>query len=180
MNNFQSKKCEICHDDLNPDYRIGDRQRVCSKLSCQQQRKRRSQKAWLKKNPDYYKGRYPQLKEKILARQKKVKTQRATGLSAELQPLKTIQDELISSNNNILTHLIAMLTIQDEITSKFIISNRHLHKLKAALYKTNEQTVFKGVNRLTIQDEIAFLLSNDYLQSLKSAKGENHDFKKTH
>ena len=158
MKNSQFKICKICHEKFEPDYRVADRQRVCSKLSCQQERKHRAQQAWLKKNPGYFKGRYPQLKEKILNRQKKLKAQKATGLSANSQPSATIQDELISNNNNILTQLGAMLTIQDEITSKFIISNRHLHKLKAALYKTSEATVFKNVNGLTIQDEIAFLL----------------------
>ena len=143
MKNRQSKICEICHERFKPDSRVYDRQRVCTKLSCQQKRKRRSQQAWLKKNPGYFQGRYPQLKEQILVRQKRLKIKES---SANSQSSANIQDELTSSNNNILTQLGAMLTIQDEITSKFIISNRHFKKLKAALYKTNEAIVFKDVN----------------------------------
>jgi len=146
MNNRQSKICEICHEHFEPDYRVCDRQRICTKLSCQQERKRGAQQAWLKKNPGYFKGRYPQLKEKILDRQKELKVQKVENMSASSQPSATIQDELTLSNNNLLTQLVAMLAIQDEITSKFIMSNRHLQKLKAALYKTSEAIVFKGVN----------------------------------
>lgn len=157
MKNSQHKICEICQDDFTPDSRVGDRQRVCSKLSCQQERKSCSQQAWLKKNPGYFKGRYPELKEKILDRQKKLKTEKAKELSTNSQQSATIQDELITNNNNILTQFSEMLTIQDEITSKFIISNRTLHKLEAMLYKTSEPTVINNVNGInyTRQDCIS-------------------------
>ena len=142
----QQKVCEICHDEFKPDYRVGDRQRVCRKLSCQQARKRRAQQAWLKKNPGYFKGRYPELREKILDRQKKLKTENATVLSVNLQSSTTIQDELILYKNRALTILNQMLTIQDEITPKFIIVNRQLQQLKTMLYKTNEPIVIDNVN----------------------------------
>ena len=146
MKNSQYKICEICHDKFKPDYRVGDRQRVCSKLSCQQERKRRAQQAWLKKNPGYFKGRYPELKQKILDRQQKLKTEKAKNLSETPSLSATIQDELTINNNTILTQLSQMLTIQDEITPKFIIINRQLRQLKTMLYKSNEPTVFNNVN----------------------------------
>jgi hypothetical protein len=147
MENSLFKICEICHKEFEPDYRVADRQRVCKKFNCQQERKRRAQHAWLKKNPGYFKGRYPELKDKILDRQKKLKTEKAKKLSVSSAVSATIQDELILNNNMLLTQLGAMLTIQDEITSKFIICNRHLHQLKTRLYKTIEPAVFKNVNR---------------------------------
>lgn len=146
MKNSQHKICEICHKGFSPDHRVGDRQRVCGKLSCQQARKQRAQQAWLKKNAGYFKGRYPQLKEKILDRQKKLKAEKATGLSVNAQPSATIQDELTIHNNNVLTMLLKIVTIQDEITPKFIIVNQQLRQLKAVLYKTSEPTVINNVN----------------------------------
>jgi hypothetical protein len=146
MKKASYKICEICHQQFETDYRVSDRQRVCGDFTCQQERKRRAQQAWLKKNPGYFKGRYPQLKEKILERQKRLKTEKVGNLSLPAASSATIQDELILNNNTLLTQLGAMLTIQDEITSKFIICNRHLHQLKARLYKTIEQAVFNGVN----------------------------------
>ena len=146
MKYSQFKICEICHEQFEPDYRVGDRQRVCGKLSCQQERKRRAQQAWLKKNPGYFKGRYPELKEKILDRQKKLKTEKAKKLSVTPVPSATIQDELTIHNNNVLTLLLKIVTIQDEITPKFIIVNRQLNQLKAMLYKSNEPFVINKVN----------------------------------
>ncbi len=140
------KICEICHEEFSPDHRVGDRQRVCGKLSCQQEQKRRAQRAWLKKNPGYFKGRYPELKEKILDRQKKLKTEKAKELSVTPAPSATIQDELTIHNNNVLTILLKIVAIQDEITPKFIIVNRQLNQLKAMLYKSNEPSVFNKFN----------------------------------
>lgn len=146
MKYSQYKICEICHGKFDPDHRVGDRQRVCGKLSCQQERKRRAQHAWLKKNPNYFKGRYPELKEKILNRQKKLKTEKAKKLSVTPAPSAIIQDELTIHNNNVLTMFMKIVTIQDEITPKFIIVNRQLNQLKAMLYKSNKLFVFNKVN----------------------------------
>lgn len=62
-----TKRCEICNKTFKPDRRVGDRQRVCSSLSCQQERKRRSYKAWLHQNPDAFKGRYDNTKDWLQA-----------------------------------------------------------------------------------------------------------------
>ena len=160
MENSLFKICEICHKEFEPDYRVADRQRVCKKFNCQQERKRRAQHAWLKKNPGYFKGRYPELKDKILDRQKKLKTEQAKKLSLISAASPTIQDELIPNCNVLLTQLGAMLTIQDEITSKFIKSNRHLHQLKTMLYKTIEPTVFHNVNGVNYTRQDCFSPAN--------------------
>jgi len=146
MNNSQYKLCEICHSKFEPDRRVGDRQRACSKLSCQQEQKHRSQQAWLKKNPDYFIGRYPELKEKILDRQKKLKTEKEMDLSVSAEPSATIQEELTTHNNNVLTILMEIVTIQDEITPKFTMVNRQLKQLKTMLYKKSDLFVFNKVN----------------------------------
>jgi len=91
MENSHFKICEICHKEFKPDYRVVDRQRVCDRLACQQERKRRAQQAWLKKNPGYFKGRYPQLKDKILERRKKLNTEKVGTLSLTAPSSATIQ-----------------------------------------------------------------------------------------
>lgn len=146
MEDSLSKICEICHQPYKPDVRIGDRQRVCKKIKCQQARKHRAQQAWLKKNPDYFKGRYPQLKEQIIARQRKLNHNKTKAFGNALKTTTTIQDELTMFNHNVLAILLRTTPIQDEITTKFIIINRQLQQLVAMLYKTSEALVFNQVN----------------------------------
>lgn len=141
MKYSQCKICEVCNGDFFPDHRVSARQRVCEKLSCKQEFKHRNQQAWLKKNPGYFKGRYPELKEKILIRQQRLKAQKE--LSKTVERSVTIQDELTVNNNNILNLFNELITIQDEITPKIIIVNRQLQQMKVILYKTSEPTVFK-------------------------------------
>ena len=52
------KHCSICGRFFRPSPRQGDRQVSCPRPECRRERKRRSQKAWLSKNPDYFEGRY--------------------------------------------------------------------------------------------------------------------------
>jgi hypothetical protein len=65
------KVCIICNEKFTPDPRVGDRQKVCNKTYCKLQRKKQAQQHWVRKNPGYFKGRYPQLKEQILVNKKK-------------------------------------------------------------------------------------------------------------
>jgi hypothetical protein len=55
----QIKHCMICGLSFLPDRRVGDRQKVCSSLSCRLERRKRSQADWLSRNEGYFKGRYP-------------------------------------------------------------------------------------------------------------------------
>jgi hypothetical protein len=45
--------CRICRKWFLPDSREGDRQRVCSRSSCQRERHRRNCASWHRKNPGY-------------------------------------------------------------------------------------------------------------------------------
>lgn len=129
-NEPQSSRCIICQESFVPDPRVGARQKACRRLSCQQQRKRRSQTAWLSANPGYFKGRYPQLKEQILANQKKARTKLKTAHH-------DIQDELSSNNNNILNLFDKTATIQDEL--KFVITTikEQISFNQTMIYKTS-------------------------------------------
>ena len=113
----QTKCCEICNDSFTPDPRVGDRQHVCSKLSCQQERKRRSQAAWLSRNPSYFKGRYPNTKEWLDAHpgyQRSYRQLRRINVQRDIQDELTCLKSIPSSELN---------DIQDELTSCF---QRHL------------------------------------------------------
>ena len=56
------KCCEFCDDWFTPDPRVGSKQRACFKLICQQKRKKSSYDDCVRRNPDYFTGRYPNVK----------------------------------------------------------------------------------------------------------------------
>jgi len=125
-----SKVCLICKESFIPDPRVGDRQKVCHKTYCKLQRKKLSQQQWVRKNPDYFKGRYPQLKEQILADKKR---------QAQARPKAcfSIQDKLTSKQNKLLTALETLMSIQDEITRIITKGNRCLQDTLTLVYKTS-------------------------------------------
>jgi hypothetical protein len=127
--NRNPKKCIVCGMPFIPDHRVGQNQKVCQKLSCKLERKRRAQARWLKKNPDYFKGRYPQLKEAIIYNQqhKAIKTHIST----------TIQDELTTNKNKQLNHSTLSITIQDELRQRITMAKRCLTRAAILLYKTS-------------------------------------------
>ena len=125
-----SKVCLICKEDFTPDPRVGDRQKVCRKLSCKLQRKKRAQQQWVRNNPDYFKGRYPQLKEQILANKKQTAQSRPKACFG-------IQDKLMSNQNKLLTALVTLMSIQDEITRNFTKSKYCLQDTLTLVYKTS-------------------------------------------
>lgn len=127
---IKEKLCIICNEPFIPDPRVGDRQRVCKKLSCKLQRKKLAQGNWLLKNPGYFKGRYPQLKDQILANNKRTAQSRP-------KPCSSIQDELTSCHHNLLTTLEYIRSIQDEITHQLIKSKYYLQHSLALVYKTS-------------------------------------------
>jgi len=57
------KRCLVCGRYFIPDPRVGERQKACSRDSCKKVRKRLSQRAWCEKNPGYFGGRYPYVKQ---------------------------------------------------------------------------------------------------------------------
>jgi len=106
---IHAKVCIICNEPFDPNPKVGVRQKVCKKSTCKLQRKKLAQKHWLLKNPGYFKGRYPQLKDQMLAN----KTQKA--------PVKP----KTSSG------------IQDEITHKITESKYYLQNSLNLVYKTS-------------------------------------------
>ena len=58
-----SKHCEFCGRFFVPDHRVGNRQRACSRPDCKAARKQASQKKWVSREPGYFLGRYPYVKE---------------------------------------------------------------------------------------------------------------------
>lgn len=129
-NEITEKVCIICNEKFPPDPRVGDDQKVCDKLTCKLQRKKRAQQNWLSENPGYFKGRYPQLKEQILANKKRKAQSRPQACSG-------IQDELMSNQNKVLTALEYIVSIQDEITRKITKSKYCLQDMLTLVYKTS-------------------------------------------
>jgi len=127
---INSKVCFVCKENFIPDPRVGDDQTVCAKLNCKLQRKKRAQKNWLAENPGYFKGRYPQLKEQILANNKK-------KAQSRLQDCSSIQDKLTSNQNKLLTALEYLMSIQDEITHKITKIKYCLQDTLTLVYKTS-------------------------------------------
>jgi len=121
MKVIKHQKCEICGRDFSPDRRIGSRQKVCSNLACQQERCYRAQKNWLKKNPNYFKGRYQELKEKIKERSTKIEN----AESHKDNHQQNIQDEITISKNKLLPIMAKLDKFQDEISSR--ITSIKLH-----------------------------------------------------
>ena len=62
---LKPKACEFCGQIFTPHRCVGQRQRACNDEKCKQERKKNSQTQWCKNNPDYFKGRYRELKGKI-------------------------------------------------------------------------------------------------------------------
>jgi hypothetical protein len=129
-NEIKQKVCIICKEPFTPHPKVGDRQQVCNKTYCKLQRKSLSQQNWLSKNPDYFKGRYPQLKEQILANKKQKAQSKPKACSG-------IQDKLTSNQNKLLTALVNLMSIQDEITVKITKSKCCLQDILDLVYKTS-------------------------------------------
>ncbi len=124
-----TKHCVICQAPFRPDKRVVKRRTICDNRSCQHKKKHQSQQQWLEKNPDYFKGRYPQLKVQILANKKNQQDQ------SKSQPELSIQDELTPNNNKLLTLLENVKSIQDDITYQITESKSQLEHLLALVYK---------------------------------------------
>jgi hypothetical protein len=54
MPDARKKPCCICRRWFRPDPRIGFRQRACRNPDCQVARRRRKQKRWRERHPDYF------------------------------------------------------------------------------------------------------------------------------
>lgn len=81
------KRCVFCGRFYIPDYRVGARQKACRRDACKRARKQKAQQEWVAKNPGYFQGRYPYVKE---WRQRKKAAVRPSGP-------EMIQDEIAPS-----------------------------------------------------------------------------------
>lgn len=108
------KICEVCHITFEPDPRVKERQKVCKNLRCQREHKRRAQQRWLARNPDYFKNDYPRLKEWLKTHPDYLRNYRASKRTAAPETRFDIQDELITSENKVLSKVLDILDIQDE------------------------------------------------------------------
>jgi len=143
MNENQTKICEICHLAFTPDPRVGERQRVCRKLRCQRERKRRAQKNWLAKNPDAFRDRYPKLKQWLANHPVYLKNYRNRKKQLTVAIGRDIQDELTGCQNSSLITLRQLLDMQDEITAKITACKQSLQEL---ICKTSQPQQTAAVN----------------------------------
>ena len=88
MSSKWQKRCKYCGRYFRPDKRVKG-QKSCFRKPCKSKRKKESQEAWLKKNPDYFKGRYEQTKE--------FREKNPTYQSEWRAKRREIQDEIPSS-----------------------------------------------------------------------------------
>ena len=52
------KRCAICGQFFVPDVRVEQRQKNCSRMTCQSKRKRKQEKTWREANAKYFADRY--------------------------------------------------------------------------------------------------------------------------
>lgn len=86
------QRCVYCHSPYRPDPRVGASQKSCSDRACRRQRKQEAQKKFLKENPDYFRGRYGQIKKWLAAHPGYLADYRATHPKHMAQ--KRLQDRL--------------------------------------------------------------------------------------
>lgn len=59
----EQKRCRYCGRYYKPDPRTRKTQKSCREAACRAKRKRESQRKWTEANPDYFQGRYVNVKE---------------------------------------------------------------------------------------------------------------------
>ena len=57
MPDARKRPCCICRRWFRPHPRVGSRQRACANPDCQSARRRKQQKSWRARNPDYFRAR---------------------------------------------------------------------------------------------------------------------------
>ena len=57
------KHCQFCGRYFRPDPRVGSRQKACRREVCRKARKFLAQHQWTERNPGYFRGRYPYVKQ---------------------------------------------------------------------------------------------------------------------
>ena len=83
-------RCQFCGRFFMPDYRVGERQKVCGRAECRRARKRLAQQSWCAKNPGYFRGRYPYVKEWRLRQKRAVQPSAPEMIQDESPPAKPL------------------------------------------------------------------------------------------
>ncbi len=86
------KRCAYCHRAYRPDPRTAGFQKSCSAPTCRRKRKQEAQAKFLKENPNYFRGRYGQIKKWLAAHPGYMANYRATH--PEHMAKKRVQDRL--------------------------------------------------------------------------------------
>jgi len=130
MNDEYRKDCEICHESFPVDPRVGKRQQVCNKLSCKLEKKRRYNQQWRarKENVEYFKGRYPYLKEWLQQNPGYLKNYRAQKKSISKQQSGDIQVQLTMNKQKKLNAIQIISDIQVELNTNINNGKRRLQQ----------------------------------------------------
>lgn len=136
------KRCRFCGELFLPNPRLKGRQIACAKKSCQKARKKRNQENWLKPQPDYFKGRYPNTKRWLgdhpgylaeyrrrnpeRVRQdneaRKKRHLRAKKARADIQVAISLQDSIFKRVTPVLASL-GSADIQDSLLRQIIVAS---------------------------------------------------------
>jgi hypothetical protein len=54
---MRKRPCRSCRRWFQPDPRVGDRQKTCSRPECQSARRAKTQASWRERNPEYFVAR---------------------------------------------------------------------------------------------------------------------------
>jgi hypothetical protein len=105
MPDAPKRPCCICRRWFRPDPRIGPRQRACRNPDCQVARRRKKQKKWRERHPDYFIAR------RILDRKKEDRTPEPLRLPPPLSrlPWDIAQSEFSSQQTDFIGLLGAVL-----------------------------------------------------------------------
>jgi hypothetical protein len=67
---LEAKICEHCGKKFVPDYRNRHHQKYCGRPACRKASKANSQRLWLEKNPDFFKGHEHVLRVQVWRQEK--------------------------------------------------------------------------------------------------------------
>ncbi len=110
---MELKRCHYCGRYYRPDPRVGRRQKACRRPECQKTRKILAQHRWTERNPGYFRGRYPYVKQWRLGR-------KAAGrmIQDEITPKKPVYKMIFLIPGGIRREM-----IQDEILLRRVENN---------------------------------------------------------
>ena len=88
----RSRPCSVCRRWFVPDPRVRQRQRTCGATECRRALKRRTQRQWSERHPDYWSAR--RLAERLSADRTSPPTPRGPPPEMRQIPTDIVQDEI--------------------------------------------------------------------------------------